>query len=134
MKTSTIKPYALLLCTLLIASCKQEVRPLNIIGTWQQTSITCQLTDCEPIVYGNPAVWTFAPDSTVTINYEEGTDSGTWSLAPDSTLTLKIVRPDGTGTQTHKITLCTNAELTCQSVTEDEFGEIIETINLTKKE
>lgn len=134
MKTSTIKPYALLLCTLLIASCKQELRPLNIIGTWHQTSLTCQLSDCEPIVYDNPAVWTFSPDSTVTITAEEVTDSGTWSLTPDSTLTLNLIRPDGIGVEVRKVTLCTTTDMACQSVSEDEFGDIVETINFIKQE
>lgn len=134
MKTSSIKQYAPLLCAVILTACKQELRPLNIIGTWQQTSITCQLPDCEPIVYDNPAVWTFNSDSTITISSEEMTDSGTWALTPDSTLTLRLQRPDGIGVETRKVTLCTNSELSCQSISEDEFGNIIETINLSKQE
>ncbi len=62
------------------------------------------------------------------------TDSGTWALTPDSTLTLRLQRPDGIGVETRKVTLCTNSELSCQSISEDEFGDIIETINLSKQE
>ena len=134
MKTSTIRQCILLLSIIALASCKQELRPLNIIGTWQQTSLTCQLPDCEPIVYDNIAVWTFSPDSTVIIRSEEVTDSGTWTLTPDSTLTISLQQPDGIGTETRKVTLCTSTELSCQSISEDEFGDIIETINFTKQE
>ena len=123
------------LCVLsLLTACERQVKSDDITGRWQLVSVTSQIGDCEPEVYYEPTAYTFNADSTVTIQAEEETDSGTWTLCPDSTLIVALasMEDESVEADTTKVILCNGEELVLQTLIDTDFGLITETYNLTK--